>query len=59
MVLHPKYGLCVKQANKGVVMTAEEIVRTCMGETITCLRDAPSFKLDGSYKFISRKVRMV
>lgn len=48
----------VKQANKGVNVTAQEIRRVCEGEIITSRRDAPSFKLDGSHRWINRKVRM-
>jgi DNA polymerase elongation subunit (family B) len=51
-------GDLVKQANKGVNITAAEILRVCEGETIKCIRDAPSFKLDGSHVFIDREVRM-
>jgi len=51
-------GVCVKQANKGVKISAEDIVRVCRGEVVMCQRDAPSFKLDGSYVFIEREVRM-
>jgi DNA polymerase elongation subunit (family B) len=51
-------GGVVKQANKGVKISAEDIVRVCEGAEIECLRDAPSFKLDGSHRFIDRIVRM-
>lgn len=49
---------CVKQANKGVAVTAIDIWNICCGDTIESIRDAPSFKLDGSYNFIKRRVRM-
>jgi hypothetical protein len=51
-------GNVVKQANKGVNITAADIVRVCEGVEVECLRDAPSFKLDGSHRFIDRIVRM-
>jgi hypothetical protein len=53
-----KDGECVKQANKGVNITAEEIVRVCEGEEIECIRDAPSFKLNSRHVFVDRTVRM-
>lgn len=49
---------CVKQANKGVNLTPEEIRQVCKGQTIESKRIAPSFHLDGSYNFITRNVRM-
>lgn len=48
----------VKQANKGVRVTAEEILRIAQGETVETFRAAPSFRLDGSFAFINRRVRM-
>lgn len=49
---------CVKQANKGVAVSAIDIWNVCCGDTVESKRDAPSFKLDGSHRFISRRVRM-
>jgi DNA polymerase elongation subunit (family B) len=49
---------CVKQANKGVAISAADIKKVCAGNVIQTHRDSPSFKLDGSYNFISRKVRI-
>jgi len=49
---------CVKQANKGVAVTSTDIWNVCLGDIVESKRDAPSFKLDGSYNFISRRVRM-
>lgn len=49
---------CVKQANKGVAVSAIDIWNVCCGDVIESHRDAPSFKLDGSHNFISRRVRM-
>ena len=51
-------GVVVKQANKGVKISAADIVRVCEGAEVECIRDAPSFKLDGSHRFIDRVVRM-
>jgi hypothetical protein len=51
-------GKCVKQANKGVMVTAEQIESICRGNVEESIRDAPSFKLDGSVNFIKRNVRM-
>lgn len=56
--LFDKEGVCVKQANKGVNLTPEQIREVCEGKVITSERIAPSFHLDGSYNFITRKVRM-
>jgi hypothetical protein len=61
---------CVKQANKGVKLTAEEIERLCEGEEIESKRDAPSFKVGSlvsdamipgkiQHTFVTRKVRML
>lgn len=49
---------CVKQANKGVAVSAIDIWNICCGDTIQSIRDAPSFKLDGRTNFIRRRVRM-
>lgn len=49
---------CVKQANKGARITAAEIRKVCDGATVEYKRDAPSIGLDGSYRFLTRKVRM-
>lgn len=49
---------CVKQANKGVAVSAIDIWNICCGDVVLSERDAPSFKLDGSHNFISRRVRM-
>src|SRR5271165_5214489 len=51
-----KDGVCVKQANKGVKISGEEIRSLCKGEQITYRRDAPSYHLDGSHSFIERRV---
>ena len=60
---------CVKQASKGVNLSAVQILRVAKGEEIETHRDAPSFKVgvnaqgkltpdDVQHSFISRKVRM-
>lgn len=49
---------CVKQANKGVAVSATDIWNICCGDVVQSIRDAPSFKLNGSHNFIKRKVRM-
>jgi DNA polymerase elongation subunit (family B) len=49
----------VKQANKGVKLSAEQIREVCKGAVIETKRDAPSFHLDGTHDFIKRKVRML
>lgn len=57
-VEHADRFLCVKKANKGVVVSALEILSIAKGQTITSVRNAPSFKVDGSYRFIKRRVKM-
>jgi hypothetical protein len=49
---------CVKQASKGVMLSASEIERVAQGETVVYKQDSPSFSWDGTCKFITRKVRM-
>lgn len=49
---------CIKQANKGVRISPEEIEAVCSGHVIQFEKDSPSFKWDGTHKFIRRKVRM-
>jgi hypothetical protein len=51
-------GETIKQANKGVKVTAADIRKVAEGETISTKRDAPSFKLNGSHLFIQRRLRM-
>jgi hypothetical protein len=53
-----KDGVCVKQANKGVRLTGAEIKRIALGEVITCQKDSPTFKWDGTHVFLKRRVRM-
>lgn len=51
-------GDCIKQANKGVDLTPQQILGLCRGEEVLSMREAPTFKRDGSATFISRTVRM-
>jgi hypothetical protein len=48
---------CVKKANKGVMVSAQEIVEVAQGGTVTSVRDAPSFSLSGQYRFMRRTVK--
>lgn len=52
-----KNGKPVKQASKGVRITADEIEQAARGKVVTYRQDAPSYHLDGSYSFIQRRVR--
>lgn len=49
---------CIKHANKGVSLDPMEIVQICKGQDVITYRDAPTFKRDGSAKFVERTVRM-
>jgi hypothetical protein len=51
-------GECVKMASKGVKISAEEIFSVASGKDVFYKREVPSFKWDGSYNFLTRKVRM-
>lgn len=53
-----KDAKCIKMASKGVKLKAEEIERVANGETIKYVNEAPSFKWDGSVRFITRTVRL-
>jgi len=48
---------CVKKANKGVMVTAQEIVEVAEGGVVESIRDAPSFSLSGQYRFMRRTVK--
>ena len=50
---------CVKYACKGVRITPEDIIKAASGEVITYERDAPTYRLDGSVDWITRKIRAV
>ncbi len=49
---------CIKKAHKGVHLKPEQIMRIARGEEIETASEAPTFKLDGSYGYIKRRVRM-
>lgn len=49
---------CLKQANKGVRVTPEQIMEVGRGKEVVYYREAPSYKLDGNHKFLKRTVRM-
>lgn len=53
-----KDGECIKHANKGVALEPAQILAIANGEEFLTFRDAPTFKMDGSAKFISRTARM-
>lgn len=46
----------IKMATKGARLTADEVRRICLGETITWRNDAPTFSIDGRARFIERKI---
>jgi DNA polymerase type B, organellar and viral len=48
----------LKKAHKGVQLTGQQIVQVCGGEVIEHQSDAPTFKLDGSVHFQTRRIRM-
>lgn len=48
---------CIKQANKGSKITAAEIEAVTQGQIVTWRNPVPSFRLDGKYTFISRRIR--
>lgn len=50
---------CVKYASKGVRITPEQITAAARGDVITYEREAPTFRLNGSVDWITRRVRMV
>lgn len=49
---------CIKFASKGVNVTPEEIREVAQGKEVMSKRDAPTMRLDGTFNFITRKVRM-
>jgi hypothetical protein len=50
-------GNCIKQANKGSKLTANEIERIAQGETVTWRNPVPSFSMSGKSRFIQRRIR--
>lgn len=49
-------GEPIKQASKGVKLSAAEIARVCAGETIEYSHPVPKFKLNGETQFIRRNI---
>jgi hypothetical protein len=48
---------CVKLASKGVRLTAGDVWRAAEGETVTHVKEAPTFALTGAQRWITRRVR--
>jgi hypothetical protein len=46
-----------KQASKGARLTADQIKRASLGETIRYNNPVPAFKMDGNHMFINRNIR--
>lgn len=49
-------GDAIKQASKGVRLKPREIVAVCNGQEITYQNPVPTFKLDGSAEFVTRRI---
>lgn len=49
---------CVKLASKGARLSGMDIARIASGETVKWRNDAPSFKWDGTAKFVDRTIKM-
>lgn len=49
-------GTAIKKASKGVNLSPAEIVSVCNGAEVLYRNPVPSFKLDGSAQFVSRRV---
>ncbi len=49
---------CLKYASKGVRIAPEDVERIARGEEITYLRDAPTYRLNGSVDWLKRTVRI-
>lgn len=47
----------VKKASKGAKLTGEQIMAIARGETISYAQDVPTFKLDGTSEFVTRKIK--
>jgi hypothetical protein len=50
---------CIKMACKGVELSPSEIARVARGKMVEYMRDAPTFALDGSARFLTREVRAI
>lgn len=48
---------CVKQASKGAIVSAEEILKVAQGSVVNTQNPVPHFKLDGHVGFVSRRLR--
>lgn len=48
---------CIKKATKGGKISAEEIVKVAQGAKVLYKQDAPTFKLDGSVRFMQREIK--
>ena len=51
-------GKVVKQASKGVRLTAEQIRSVCMGNTVVWEADAPTINIAGIQTFMRREIKM-
>lgn len=50
-------GECIKLASKGAKLTPRDVMRIARGRTVVYKQPAPRFKLDGSVRFIERRIR--
>ena len=55
----PRLGrlYCIKKASKGAHLTAYQIYRIALGDTVEYTNPVPLFAIDGSYKITRRKIR--
>lgn len=49
-------GEAIKKASKGVTLTPREIIQVCNGQQITYENPVPNFQLDGTAKFVTRRI---
>ena len=49
-------GVCVKKANKGCKISANDIVEIAKGKSVVWKNEAPSFSLSGKINFIERTI---
>ena len=52
-----RHAYTIKKAHKGVHLTGQDIIKIACGDTIEYASPVPAFQLDGSVKWIVRKVR--
>ncbi len=50
---------CLKYASKGVRISPEDIVKAAQGQIITYEREAPTYRLNGSVDWLTRRIRTV